>query len=377
MKICLLTGDLKNAGDFLIAQRSYELIQFVYPSAKITKYSRWLPLDHKLEELNSNDIIIFSGGPGCIPDFYPGKVPFITNLNNLKTKIFIMGMGWWGSDTRNQVLYKIQFYKKTLELFKRAEQDTKEIGCRDWYTVRLLKNNGLKYPIMTGCPGWYNLNEINKTDYKKIDYFSSEIKKICISDPSYIYNFKSALELVNYIKKRYPSSKLYFIFHRGYHVNIELAKCWNIPSDYLHQKLLELGVSCFNISDSFDKLIIYDDCDLHIGFRVHAHIYNLSKHNRSILIEEDGRGAGVNQALGLPSLSPYKIDSTLPKDIVLTTKKNKCKFNINNEYLVQNIEDALFCIESSNQILLKNAYSSLNHYYPEMLRHIKSIQKFI
>lgn len=38
----------------------------------------------------------------------------------------------------------------------------------------------------------------------------------------------------------------------------------------------KIGVKMIDISKSVDGLRIYDDCDLHIGFRVHAHIYNLS-----------------------------------------------------------------------------------------------------
>lgn len=57
-----------------------------------------------------------------------------------------------------------------------------------------------------------------------------------------------------------------------------------------------------DISGSKEGFKQYDECDLHIGFRVHAHIYNISMGNPSILINEDARGAGVNDALGIRNI---------------------------------------------------------------------------
>ena len=47
---------------------------------------------------------------------------------------------------------------------------------------------------------------------------------------------------------------------------------------------------CEVIDVSYDekKIDMYLDFDLHIGYRVHAHIYFLSKSKPSILLHEDG-----------------------------------------------------------------------------------------
>lgn len=37
MKICYMTGAVKNAGDFLIEKRTEELIRFMLPKAEIKK----------------------------------------------------------------------------------------------------------------------------------------------------------------------------------------------------------------------------------------------------------------------------------------------------------------------------------------------------
>ena len=47
---------------------------------------------------------------------------------------------------------------------------------------------------------------------------------------------------------------------------------------------------------------LYLNCDLHIGYRVHAHLFCLSQRIPSILVSEDYRGVGQNLSLGMPDL---------------------------------------------------------------------------
>ena len=42
----------------------------------------------------------------------------------------------------------------------------------------------------------------------------------------------------------------------------------------------------------------YSKVDLHIGYRVHAHIFMNSIAKKSILISEDGRAKGVKGVIG-------------------------------------------------------------------------------
>ena len=63
---------------------------------------------------------------------------------------------------------------------------------------------------------------------------------------------------------------------------------------------------------------------MHVGYRVHAHIYNLSRRGTSILIEEDARGAGVNDALNLRHICAFKKKVMIPvKNKILHIQKNR------------------------------------------------------
>ena len=62
MKISLLSGAYKNAGDFLIVSRCKELLLNIFPEAIITEYERKNKLDRFLSDINRTDVLILGGG---------------------------------------------------------------------------------------------------------------------------------------------------------------------------------------------------------------------------------------------------------------------------------------------------------------------------
>ena len=367
MKIALLSGAIKNSGDFLIVKRSKELIKYVYPNCEIIEFNRNKTLSNELKSFNKCDIAIFAGGPGYLPNLYPDVIPLVSDLDLLKPKLFSLGMGWYGSDSSNDSIYNYKFSEQTIRLLKRIEKDSKILGCRDWISVKILKNNGFKNVIMTGCPAWYNINE-NMKDIR----WKEKIKKICISDPADMRNIKQAYELVSFIKQKYPDAEIKFMFHRGYKQDLNTTNEISEKLNRLKEYMEGIGIICVDMSYGADKFKEYDKCDLHVGYRVHAHIYNLSIKNRSILIEEDGRGAGVNEALGLQSIKSYQID--IGKKSLLFKKKKEIN---RNKFLMKILDDYLFQLENSNFLQIKNAIKNMENYYKYMINHIKSIKEVI
>jgi hypothetical protein len=59
------------------------------------------------------------------------------------------------------------------------------------------------------------------------------------------------------------------------------------------------GFEVRDVSYDLHKIEFYDQSDFHLGYRVHAHLHFLSRRAYSVLINEDGRGEGMNQTLGL------------------------------------------------------------------------------
>lgn len=381
MNISLLSGAYKNAGDFLIVDRTIKLLNYVYPDCCIKLYERNKTLDEELHEINKTDVLVFGGGPAYAPLIFPDYIPVCSSLSDITVPVYTIGLGWHGASSSNRLIYSD---------YKFSAKDKKYIGwlgrnsslsCRDWYSVRVLRNNGFQNTVMTGCPAWYDIDRVKNTELRTD--INIPFKKICFSDVGNPKNLNLSLILIKYFRNRFPNAKLVYVFHRGIqrdrYTNEESAKMY---TDFA-ESLKEYGVDYLDISYSADGFKIYDDCDLHIGMRVHAHIYNLSKRNISILIEEDGRGTGVDDALGLFSIKSYDEDlrnfyrpkHRLSDKIVWRYIKKQYMGEYSNPYLINQVEDYLYMLESSNFLVLKQAFKRQREYFEYMIRHIESIAK--
>ena len=371
MKFSILSGAYVNAGDFLIVDRCIKLIKNVFPDCEVNVYERRKSLENKIEELNNSDAIILAGGPAYLPNLYPETIPLVNNLEDITTKIIAIGLGWYGKQTDDLYLYEqYKFNDSTKRLLERIIKDSGYLTCRDWYTTRVLRANGFDKVLMTGCPAWYNLQHINEKELRSDIHIP--FKKICISDPANSQNLGQALDLSKYIKNKFNEANITFVFHR-----IE-----NKDNNYqvFRKQIEELGIETQDISNSADGFSAYDDCDLHIGYRVHAHIYNLSNRNISILIEEDGRGAGVNQAMGLPNITAYMDNASkvpnktlIGKGVRLLERKLfKIDSYKSNQYIFEELEDYFTMLFNNNFSFFQTAFFNLQTYYQTMENYIRN-----
>jgi hypothetical protein len=59
------------------------------------------------------------------------------------------------------------------------------------------------------------------------------------------------------------------------------------------------GWETVDITGAAEGFEVYDRAGLHIGYRVHAHLYSLSRAVPSYLVAEDSRGRGVHETVGM------------------------------------------------------------------------------
>lgn len=366
MKFTLLSGAYKNAGDHLIVQRCKDLLRYVYPDCEIYEYPRNIYLDEYLEDINQTDCVILGGGPAYGSNMYPDTIRLVRNLDDIKVPIFALGLGWWGITGSQRELESTKFSDDTLRLLKRMEEKY-PLPSRDWMSYEVLQNNGIQTK-MTGCTAWYNLPYI-----EQVEPNGDDIKTICISDPVRIKQYPIAAKLVRTIRRRYPEAKVKVVFHRGMgkvdeHTNEALAK--------QQRKLLRLlekeNCEYVDIAFSANGLEQYDKCDLHIGFRVHAHIYNLSVRNRSILIEEDSRGTGVNEALGLTGIKAYKDRPWLGNGRIY---RHYMLNYSRNHYAMRDVKIQLDRMEANGRDIYKNVFEKMRGHFKDMISYIEGIQK--
>lgn len=368
-----LTGAKKNVGDFLITKRAIALLKHVSPEHDFLIYPHWKELED-LDLVNKSEGIIILGGPGFQMRMYPGVYKLTKNLDDIKVPVYTLGTGWKGipGDRTTERLY--HFSKTSKTLLDRINSTYAGISCRDYQTERVLKNNGYKNVTMTGCPVWYDLNSIGK-EFK----VPKEIKKIVYTPAQNELLSEQSIEVLRFLISKYRNAEIIASFHRGLG---ELDQ-YTTESDAENTKkiadaALKLGVKVIDVSGDSDKLKFYDEYDLHVGYRVHAHIYFLSKRLPSILLHEDGRGNGVSEALKSPGINAYKISSLsllfnlFKQNYFIAKAYSRIGTGINDK-IVDDLKEEISKIEMTNYECYKKTTNIIDEHFIIMKKFINSM----
>ena len=290
----LLSGAIKNIGDFLIFYRAKRLIE-TYVTDNIIEINRWESLQEKLELVNNSRGIIICGGPGFGKNMYPGTYKLVEDLNQITVPIHTIGVGWSGSPEHNPLDF--DFSTKSYELMNKIHQNSEYYSCRDQITFDILNHLKFDKALMTGCPVWYDIESLNKPLQVKKEY-----KKIVFTTPANVFLTGQVIKFISLLKTKFPNSEVTVAFHRGInydkYTSPRQVVAYNIIAAFAKLK----GFKVKDVSYDLKKIDFYADCDLHIGYRVHAHLFFLSKRLPSYLISEDGRGIGMNKTLNLPNI---------------------------------------------------------------------------
>lgn len=368
MRYIVLTGALKNVGDFLIAERAKKLIEHHKPGCEIVDISRYDSLEDKLDLINSSNAVILAGGPGYRYNMYPDIFKLTSDLDKIKVPIVCMGMGWRGL-LSDKAVYDYKYSPESMKFLKRASSDYL-LGVRDYLTRRTLVEAGFKNAYMTGCPAWYDLNYINNPI--EID---TKVEKVVFSNPAEWRNIEQAKSVLELIKDKYKDAKLYCAFHRGIKREDFGSEKEANSNLSLKDKAEELGFEVLDLSSDLSTMKIYDECDLHIGYRVHAHIYCLSHRKRTILIEEDGRGRGVNEALGIYGIEARQSFLELPVNnkIINKVERRVASDKLDNRYVIKNISNYLSELEDNNYENFRAIFMNMQVMYKNMSKFLNEL----
>lgn len=305
----ILTGSKNNAGDFLIKYRAKKLFASLRSDRKIIDLNGWEKLDaDKLAIVNRSKALILMGGPALVKDMVPKVYALTANLDDIRVPIIMMGIGWKSQNGNWEDTYSYPLNEKTLSLLHRIENSGYQSSVRDYHTLSAIRFSGFNNFLMTGCPAYYDIDSINKqlqlTEINKVAFSlgvsfleSSSMRRIMkenilackarFSDKDFEVVFHHSLDRQQF-KKYYGSSS-----HVSRHNNF---------ADWLDKN----RINYIDISGSAENLIsYYSKVDLHVGYRVHAHIFMNSISKRSILISEDGRAKGVRSVISGVVLDGY------------------------------------------------------------------------
>lgn len=293
-KYTLAHGAKQNVGDFLIRDRAIALLDHYLGVSEnelhLTDLVRTQLTVEELSTITKTDAVIIAGGPGYQPDFYPGVYPSLNEILDAGVPIYPLGPGWKGVDESSY-----EFTASSKDMLRRIHERIKYGGTRDLPTKRVVERLGIDNVKLTGCPAWHDLNRTNES-FNPPDSVSS----LVVSSPakgSYRYGPQWTYLLYR-LAKRFPDATRYCSFHQG----VDYTPGYNTRRTATYNHVIkriaqQLGYEILDPSGQPEKLGKYRDIDIHVGYRVHAHIPFLANGQPSFLIHQDGRGTGVSEAL--------------------------------------------------------------------------------
>lgn len=316
-KIVIVGRPYSNGGDYLIYDRLLKVLQKTYPEAHIDMDLK-AQEELEAENLNTYDAIITGGGGAQFSEPHIKTSFLYQHFDELTVPVHYTGTGLYGADGNDATVYQYRYSDEVMDFFRKVTGRGGQLGTRDWIVDTVLKNNGITDTIMTGCPAWYDLDMLDNpavSERESASFSADSIKRITVSNHGLTKNAKDHDKkldqikgVIRYIEEKYPDADILLTFNDGYQ-----TKYSGYYNNTLRDWALEQGVQCVDLSGAAEKFQALNEVDLHIGFRVHTHIYCLSRRIPSILIEEDIRGYGMNETLHLPHITAYREGSS-PED---------------------------------------------------------------
>lgn len=290
--IVTICGAYQNAGDHLIGDRARALLRTFVDSDIVTVDRRAITEAH-YELFNKARAVILCGGPAYQREIYPKVYPI--ERERVGAPIVPLGLGWKSATSKAPETFK--FTPQALDFIRSIHDRAELSSARDPLTVEVLEKNGIDNALMTGCPVWYDLN------YLDVPYrFNGEPKTIVYSMPAVMQ--PGTWEFLLWLTKRFPKARRIVSFHHGV-IPATDKKGRQKAAQFLRfsAAAMLLGWRISSLASSLPKLeALYGAADLHVGYRVHAHLFCLSRRISSILINEDSRGVGQAKALGARNL---------------------------------------------------------------------------
>ncbi len=201
-------------------------------------------------------------------------------------------------------------------LFNRLEESPFYSGTRDFETIVAMRNAGFRNFRFTGCPALYSLPDIGRPF---TPVCLKAIRQVVFScgNPSAVseeYSIRQHVSLVEALRDSFPTAELVVAAHQAADAeSFRRAYGWKPPVEWsrLWDEIRKLKVRVVDLSGGLSGMErLYSTADLHVGYRVHAHVLMTSWRKPSVLISEDCRGSGMSDVISGPVFSSYELEAT-------------------------------------------------------------------
>lgn len=272
-----------NVGDKLITHSAIDILRKEKKEDEYQIFFREDDLSDKLHIVNQARAVIMPGF-AIRDDMYPKVYRLTNNIEDIKVPLVPMGAGWMGFPGDFKQLSAHNYPQKTVSFVNEVARQNNHFSCRDYYTQQIVKRHGVQNSIMVGDCAWYDLNSLGQKMRQP-----TSIRKLVFTVGHYPLYASQAIKILNVLADLFPDSERFCSIH-GLNSNA-------------HESILnhaqQLDFKLVSASHEVESIAFYEQCDLHVGYRLHGHIAFLRKRIPSILINEDGRGRGFSYTMGI------------------------------------------------------------------------------
>ncbi|HEC91383.1 MAG TPA: polysaccharide pyruvyl transferase family protein, partial [Candidatus Atribacteria bacterium] len=347
IRIGILHGAITNAGDFLIYERGKKLLENFFDERFDLIY-----IERFKHFSGDFDGLIILGGPLISRKIHNQSKNIREYIKNKNIPIFCVSLGISGQKFDFENNYFLD--NASVSFWKQIYESSKLFSVRDKITYKILNNYGIKTEL-TGCCALFNLKNLenenlikNKKDFSKIAVTVPNLSVILpVISFSSVKNLLLTLYFLFKMKKEFNKKEIGLFFQHGYK---------NFTMKFIKKIANILDIKTYDISgkslDSFKELCEYD---VHIGTRLHTHLYFLSSNKSSFLFNIDMRTEAFLKTIETPS-EAYTLIGI--KNLVNTLKEKIAKNNFNE---FNNVPDKI----REFYIVMKNFLNKIVLFYKE------------
>jgi Polysaccharide pyruvyl transferase len=304
-----------NVGDGLILAAVMRLFGRLDEARIFT--SRVAPTGRDLEKCASSKLVIMAGANQLHQNFsvLPG-VPSET-IRKWSGKIVPVGVGLHGEPESMGPLSSEA--KKQLELIH------ERVEFSSWRCPRTITWLSKELPhladrfVMTGCPVLYDEPLLAESRFSDADATIA----VTPTDRGAFLEREEAILIE--VARLFKTQRKYLVFHQNFFLGryprlkqrLAAAPLIGGFADGRHRLRAlaqSLGYDIVLLDTVEECISLYKDIDLHVGTRLHAHLYFLSQNKRTFLVPVDQRAAGFADFLSFPLIEPGKLESHLGFD---------------------------------------------------------------
>lgn len=266
----------RNIGDYLISK---SLIELIMESLDAEIYTVWREDNwgHVSELILNADHVFFA----ClaIRQNIQNVYPYLGTIVDSGVPFSVIAAGTDLPVNGRGKLYA-GFSESTCDLLKKVNDRAQVFTTRGVLTQNFCRNIGIGQAELDGDVAFYD----HRFDGRKF-VSGKDIDRVLISDPHRASAYLPALKvLYEGVSELFPKANISVVQHG--------------VNDAVGEFCRSNRIDCVKIyEDKNMGLDIYDEADLHLGFRVHGHVSALKRKKYSYLLEQDGRGCDYGLTL--------------------------------------------------------------------------------